>query len=40
MLKALLIISLFALAACDDSAAMANCQKTHSQEECFYALNR
>lgn len=40
MIKAILILSLLALAACDDAAAMARCEKTHSHEECFYALNR
>lgn len=40
MVKTLLILCLMALAACDDAAAMTKCEKIHSREECFYALNR
>jgi hypothetical protein len=35
-----IVLCLLALAACDDAAAMTQCEKTHSHDECFYALNR
>ena len=39
-MKYIILLCLFSLAACDNADAMAKCEKTHSYDECFYAMNR